>query len=62
MAEPNPNQRLPLTLQLSPDIARRLMQAAEAQQRPAADLVLDLLDRHLPRAAAGEKKGKIPYT
>ena len=63
MAEPSPHERLPLTLHLSPDIAKRLMSAAEAQKRPAADLAIDILDRCLPRVQPGEaKKGKIPYT
>jgi len=62
MAERSPADRLSLTLSLSVDVARRLAQAAEAQQRPVADVVLDLLDKHLPRADAGGKKGKIPYT
>jgi hypothetical protein len=60
MAEPNAGATIQLTLYLSPDIARRLKLAAESQKRPAADLVADLLDRHLPQAQSG--KGKIPYT
>jgi predicted transcriptional regulator len=62
MAERSPADRLPLTLSLSPELARRLAQAAEAQKRPAAAVVLDLLDKYLPRADAGGKRGKIPYT
>ena len=61
MAERSPTEKYPVTLQLSPDIARRLMLAAEAQKRPAADVVVDLLDRFLPRADSG-KKGVIPYS
>lgn len=62
MAESRPADRLSLTLSLSPDIARRLMQTAEAQKRAAAAVVLDLLDRNLPQADDGKKKTKIPYT
>jgi uncharacterized protein (DUF1778 family) len=62
MAESRPADKLSLTLSLSPDIARRLVQAAEAQKRPVADFVLDLLDRNLPRGDGGQKKNKIPYT
>ncbi len=61
MAQP-PADRLSLTLSLSPDLARRLMQVAEAQKRPAAQVALDLLDRNLPQADDGQKKSKIPYT
>jgi len=61
MPEPSPTGKIPLTLQLSPDLALRLKAAAEAQKRPASELVADLLDRHLPRAQASGK-GKIPYT
>ena len=38
------------------------MQVAEAQKRPVAEVVLDLLDRNLPQADDGQKKSKIPYT
>ncbi|MGA2035132.1 MAG: hypothetical protein ABSG68_23030 [Thermoguttaceae bacterium] len=62
MAEPSPADRLAITLSLSPELARRLMLAAEAQKRPVTQVVLDLLDRHLPPADAGGKKVKIPYT
>ena len=61
MAE-RPADRFSLALSLSPDIARRLMQVAEAQKRPVAEVVLDLLDRNLPQADGGQKKSKIPYT
>jgi len=62
MTERKPTERLSLTLSLPPELALRLMQAAEAQKRPAGDVVVMLLDRHLPRADAGQKKAKIPYT
>lgn len=63
MAEKSIPEKLPLTIYLSADLAKRLMAAAEAQKRPATDLAADLLDRNLPRLQTGEpKKGKIPYT
>jgi hypothetical protein len=55
--------KLPLTILLSPEVARRLTMAAEAQRRSAAEVAADLLARHLPRAEeGGGKKGSIPYT
>ena len=62
MAKPSPADRVPLMLSLSPSIARRLAQVAEAQDRPVNEVVLDLLDRNLPQADSGQKKPKIPYT
>jgi hypothetical protein len=63
MAQPGSTEKVPLTLHLSADLARRLMVAAETQRRPAADLAADLLDRYLPRLPApGAKKGNIPYS
>jgi hypothetical protein len=59
----SPGEKIPLTIQLSADVARRLKVAAEARRLSAADLVLDLLDRNLPRLpAGGQPKGNIPYT
>lgn len=55
----SPIGKMQLTLHLSQDLALRLKLAADAQKRPPADLVADLLDRHLPQADSG--KGKIPY-
>ena len=49
MTQPNSGEKIPLTVYLSPDVAKRLKAAAEAQKRPAADLAADLLDRYLPR-------------
>jgi hypothetical protein len=60
MAEHGPADKIPLTIQLPPDLARRLKAASEAVKRPATEVVIDLLDRHLPRPSA--QKGKIPYT
>lgn len=63
MTQPTPNDKISLTIQLSPDIAKRLKAAAEAQKRPAADFVASLLDRHLPRLpTSGEQKSSIPYS
>ena len=62
MAQPTAGDRIPLTLQLPADVARRLMAAAETQKRAAADLAAELLDRYLPRLPGdGPKKGSIPY-
>jgi len=63
MTDLDNSQRIALTLNLSPELAMRLKAAADLQQRRASDLVIDLLDKHLPRpqGSAG-RKGKIPYT
>jgi hypothetical protein len=50
-----------LTIYLSADVAGRLKLAAEAQKRPAENLVAELLDRHLPRPQTGSPKSNIPY-
>jgi hypothetical protein len=63
MTQPFPSDKISLTIQLSPDIAKRLKVAAEAQKRSAADLVANLLDRHLPRVQTGDQpKSSIPYS
>jgi hypothetical protein len=64
MAEPSSSGgKIPLTLQLSADVATRLKVAATAQRRPATDLAADLLDRYLPRPpTGGQQKGSIPYS
>lgn len=63
MTEPSAAGKIPLTLQLSADVAARLKVAAETQRRAAADLAADLLDRYLPRPpSSGPKKGSIPYS
>ena len=54
------DQKIPLTLQLPKQIAERLKSLATTQDRPASDVVVALLDRHLPRLQE-EKKGTIPY-
>jgi hypothetical protein len=63
MTQPTAGEKIPLTVNLSPEVARRLKAASEAQKRSAADLAADLLDRYLPRLpAAGQQKGSIPYS
>ena len=63
MAEPSTGGKIPLTLQLSAEVAARLKLAAETQRRPPADLAADLLDRYLPQPpSSGPKKGSIPYS
>jgi hypothetical protein len=63
MPEPHPTDKIPLTIHLSADVAAWLKQAAEAQKRSPADLVTDLLARHLPRPqTGGPKKLNIPYS
>jgi hypothetical protein len=57
-----PSEKISLTIYLSADVAGRLKLAAEAQKRPATDLVAELLDRHLPRPQAGGAKSNIPYS
>jgi hypothetical protein len=62
MAEPDSSGKIPLTLHLPAELAARLKVAAGAQKRPAADLAVELLERHLPRLPpGGEKKVSIPY-
>jgi hypothetical protein len=61
MTQPS-GEKIALTIQLSPDVAKRLKAAAEARRLSAADLVADLLDRHLPRLPpSGQPKPSIPY-
>jgi predicted HicB family RNase H-like nuclease len=62
MTEPGNKNKFPLTLHMNADLAKRLAVAAEAQKRSAEDLVINLLERNLPRLQTGESKGKIPYT
>jgi len=61
MQEQSNKGKFPLTIYMDADIAKRLAVAAEAQKRPAEDIVIDTLDRTLPRLQSGGK-GKIPYT
>ena len=61
MPEPSTKGRFPLTIYMDAEIAKRLAAAAAAQKRPPEDLVIDMLDRSLPRLQTGSKD-KIPYT
>ena len=61
MPEPSTKGKFPLTIYMDADLAKRLAAAAAAQKRPAEDLVIDTLDRTLPRLQTGSK-GNIPYT
>jgi hypothetical protein len=62
MPEHRPTEKMPIPLQLSPDVARRLKLAAEGRKLSPADLAADLLDRYLPRPQPGGPKGNIPYS
>lgn len=63
MPESQPTDKVPLTIQLTADVAARLKQAAETQRRTPAELAAELLNRHLPRPpSGGPKKGSIPYS
>ena len=59
MPEPSTKGKFPLTICMDADLAKRLAVAAEAQKRPAEDLVIDMLDRSLPRLQSSGQ-GKIP--
>ncbi len=62
MPEPNTKGKFPLTIYMDAELAKRLAVAAESQKRPPEDLVIDMLDRSLPRLQTGSSKGNIPYT
>jgi hypothetical protein len=63
MTEQHTSGKIPITLQLSAEVAARLKLAAETQRRPAAELAAELLDRYLPRLpTGGPQKGNIPYS
>jgi len=62
MPEQSNKGKFPLTIYMDAEIAKRLAVAAEAQKRPAGDIVVDTLDRTLPRLQTGASKSKIPYT
>jgi predicted transcriptional regulator len=61
MSDQRPAEKMPLTIQLSPEVARRLQMAAEARKLAPAALAADLLDRYLPRSQTSAPKGNIPY-
>ena len=63
MADKTADDKVPFTVHLPVDLAKRLQAAAKSRNRPAAAVVIDLLDRSLPRPQPdGPKKSKIPYT
>ena len=63
MAENHAEGKIPFTLHLTEDLAKRLHLAAASRNRAAADVVAELLDRHLPHLEGPrpKKKGGIPY-
>jgi hypothetical protein len=56
MPAKSPDERILLTIHLPGNVATRLELAAAAQKRAAADVVVALLDKHLPRLDTGKKK------
>lgn len=62
MAGKSTGEKIGLSVYLPADVARRLKLTADHQNRSASEVVAELLDRHLPRLQADEKKkGNIPY-
>ena len=63
MAEKHAEGKIPLTLHLTEDLAKRLQLAAASRSRAASDVATELLDRHLPHLEGRQptKKGGIPY-
>ena len=61
MPEQNTKGKFPLTIYMDAELAKRLSAAAAAQKRAPEDLVVDTLDRTLPRLQTCSG-GKIPYT
>ena len=61
MPEPITKGKFSLTIYMDAELAKRLAAAATAQKRPAEDVVVDMLDRSLPRLQTSGQ-GKIPYT
>jgi predicted DNA-binding protein len=49
-----------LTIHLPEAVAKRLKLAATRANRPAAEVVVDLLDRNLPRLE--DPKKRVPYS
>jgi hypothetical protein len=62
MPEQRPTEKIPLTIYLSADVAKRLKLAAETQKRSPVDLAAEVLDRHLPQPQTGGPKISIPYS
>jgi predicted HicB family RNase H-like nuclease len=61
MPEPNTKGKFPLMIYMDAELAKRLAVAAAAQKQPAENLVINMLDKSLPRLQTGSKD-KIPYT
>ena len=62
MATKSSSEENRLTIDLPEDVARRLKLAATTRRRAVSDMVIELLDKHLPHAEGGEKKKNIPYS
>jgi predicted DNA-binding protein len=63
MPERNSDQENRLIIDLPEDLAKRLKLAATRQNRSAARVVVELLDRHLPRVEVHDpRKKNIPYS
>jgi hypothetical protein len=63
MATTSEPGKVPLTIHLTAELARRLQLESETRKRSPADLIIELLSRHLPNPGPkGPNKGKIPYT
>ena len=64
MATDNTDEKTQFTLYLPEGLVKRLKLAAAGQNRSAAEVAVELLNRHLPRPGTREttKKKSIPYT
>ena len=60
MAKENTGDKEALTIHLPELVAKRLKLAATRANRPAAEVVVDILDRNLPRLE--DPKKRAPYT
>jgi len=60
MPAKSPDEKIRLTIPLPGNVAKRLELAAATQKRAAADVVVALLEKHLPHLDSGKKK-PIPY-
>ncbi len=60
MAKENVGDKEALTIHLPEVVARRLKLAAARANRPAPELVVDILDRNLPRLE--DPKKRVPYS
>jgi predicted DNA-binding protein len=60
MAKEDAGDKETLTIHLPEAVAKRLKLAATRANRPAAEVVVDLLDRNLPRLE--DPKKRVPYS